>query len=1382
MLPIDFARIRSTPKSRNDSFEALAVQLFRKSCQAPQDSTFVSLRGDGGDGGVEAYFRAPDLQVIGVQAKYFFQLGTKELEQIDGSLKSARTNHPTLSEYWIYIPFDLTGRVAAGKRGKSEAERFEEWKASVEEKAEVEGAALSIVLCSAAIIRQQILAIDEHGGLRRYWFDDSILTSAQIQECLASAAAFAGPRYSAGLDVVTSAYTGLDFFGGAGDFSAWQKNTLAPPFNGLRSLMHSSNALEILGAEVSAKARSLVEAVLTECRAIIRAEHAASSVESALKSISELVPILMAARDSQEREFNAAHGKESDTPAFRQFHAEYMCTFPAANMDSARDWVRWTQNLHDVLASPILGTTIAQSLLLVGPAGAGKTHALVSAAFRRLKSGALSLVVFGEDFGRAEPWEVLRSKLGFGDAMARFTLFECLQAASEHTGFPFVIFIDALNESPRSARWKDKLPELLSQCRPYSGVKICVSVRDTFKDLEVDSRFPGIAFEYNGFEGTEFEALQEFAKYYEIDAEITPLFSAELSNPLFLHLACKVIKAEGRTSLDISLPGFTALFERHLKHCDDLVRARLNYANPRNVVRQAMLRVTDVVTQKEPQHRTWDACVAAISTIAGAEIKPEELLRELEHEGLVILSSEDDDTWLVRLGYQRYGDVLRATSLIESLDKASEEIFSVLAKKIAGFSSDDEGVLEALAILLPEKLGVEITIEDLGLDEKLAHRLFLDSLVWRSRVSMGQDIYAHARAALNAPNLWMHAYDIFFRLCLVPEHPLNARNWLSPLFQRHGMVERDAFLSIAAYKSFDANGGVRSLIESSLFAEIPRWPAESRMLATFSLAWLSSVADRRVRDQACKGLTRLLAYQPDLASDLLMEFQGCADDYIVEGIALSIYSAALLERGKAVEFVPALDRLLTHFSDYQNILVRDSIRLLGARLARFGLPDSVAVKLSDFPPKASLPERWPVLADAKPLLELERLPTDMKLWGQQLLPDFWRYQVESKLWNFDIKSAGVSNENIACWIMMEALRVGFPGQDQCAHVHDQTIVREFGSGRGRVGYAERVGKKYYWSALHRLIGIFAENVPLKKERFADWEPPTGYFWSIHLRKADLTDIRDIVAPNEYPSILYLPNFIFPPRDKDIKDWVRGGKLPEDHECLICLDEGGQEWVALELNIRGDDRSEDDESWRDPHLSVNVFYNSVFFSGDLPNFSSDEERNDYFDSNHTSCYRGYLAEYPDGIVFDQLADEGYFFEGDEKSLVSTFTLSRGGEWEYDFSFTTPERQGDLNAPCRELVDILMLQWDKNNGWVDITGTLVAFAAQAEGSSGVFIRRDSLNKYLSTIGRRLVFRRFVNRGYYTNGVDDNSQIDIVTWLLYKQQTKMDFLGFKEVPYNC
>jgi len=537
MTEIDFAKIRSTPKSRNDSFEALAVQLFRSHCSVPDGSTFISLRGDGGDGGVEAYFRTPEGTVLGVQAKYFFSLDSSELGQIDGSLKTALNNHPKLSQYWVYIPFDLTGRVAAGKRGQSQAERFEGWKTKVEADAVARGTPLSIKLCAAAVIRSQLLGIDYHGGVRRYWFDESVLTLTHIENCLEQAKAFAGPRYSSALDFVTSAHEGLDFFGGIGDFQAWCTQALSPVLGELRSLKGwGKKALDILQENKASRVHQLIDQVLTVCDDLAGSVGPTANVESAIRLLSELRPLLTEVRDAQEQDFYTKHGKNSDTPGFRQFHAEYMCSFPAGDMDAARKWEASCSRLQEALSSPELGAATTRSLLLVGPAGIGKTHAIVSAALRRVAYGGLSLIVFGDDFGKGEPWEVLRSKLGFGASVGREALFECLQACAEHTGLPFTIYIDALNESPREARWKDKLPELLVQCQPYTSVKVCVSTRDTYRNLVVDKRFPGFAFEHVGFAGQEFEALQAFAAFYDLDSEITPLFAPELSNPLFCIL------------------------------------------------------------------------------------------------------------------------------------------------------------------------------------------------------------------------------------------------------------------------------------------------------------------------------------------------------------------------------------------------------------------------------------------------------------------------------------------------------------------------------------------------------------------------------------------------------------------------------------------------------------------------------------------------------------------------------------------------------------------------------------------------------------------------------------------------------------------------------
>lgn len=1383
MATIDFNRIRSTPKSRNDSFEALAVQLFRGSFRPPAGSTFVSLRGDGGDGGVEAYYRQPDGRVAGVQAKYFFQLGNVELRQIDDSLATARKNHPSLSDYWVYIPFDLTGKVAAGARGKSQAERFEEWKTKVEAAAKAEGSALSVTLCTAAAIRAQIHEADPHGGVRRYWFDESVLTQKQIQQCIDDAIAFAGPRYTAALDVVTSAHVGLDFFGGIGDFGAWREESLLPVVAQLRSLQGwGDKALEVLGEPDATTARATLRQLIEASERMTDVSSVALNSAEVKQGLSTVLPLLERARAAQELAFDDKHGQENDTPSFRQFHAEYMCAFPAGEMDAARKWEQAAQELQTALSSPEMGAATTRSLLLVGPAGIGKTHSIVSAARRRLTRGGYSLVVFGDDFGRGEPWEVIRSKFGFGADVARAALFECLQACADNTGLPFVVYIDALNESPRDARWKSKLPELQAQCAPYPGLKVCVSTRDTYRDLVVDARFPGYAFEHSGFAGREFEAVEAFATHYGLDAEITPLFSPELGNPLFLHLACKTMRDEGRTSLDVSLPGFAALLNGHLKHCDALVRGRLAYTNPKNLVRAAMLRLSEVLTCNLPKERTWDACTAELSGVVGTEVSAESLLKELELEGLVILSAGDHDTWFVRLGYQRYGDILRASGIVERLTGPQGLDTSSLATQLAAFTPEDEGVLEALAAVLPEQAGVEITEASLGVEPALAHGLLVRAMVWRSRDSVAYDIDDHVYGALRTPGLWHEVYDMFFRVSLVPRHRLNASNWLSPFLQNSPLVDRDAFLSVAAFKSFDDKGAVWSLINAALKANVHRWPAESRELAVVVLAWLTSVADRRVRDLSAKAMARLLAIQPDLGKMLTVEFQGCDDDYILESIALTIYSACLLQRHRAVEFIPAFRGLLSPTFDSPNVLVRDSVRLLGLLIGRDKLDDPTLKRLDAFPSKVPTCTSWPTLPDAKPLLDLERLPTNMKLWGSGMLPDFWRYQVESKIRDFDLDAAGIAHENIACWLMVEVLQLGYPGTNQCALKTDRAISSEFGNGRGRKGYADRLGKKYYWTLLHRLLGVLADNVQ-PKTSYSGWNAGPGHLWSVDVRKSDLTDVRDITPPRDYPDeVIQGPRYVFPDRTGDVKQWVRTDDFTPHADCIVRISNAGAEWVALSLSARDSDETPGERSFTESHLGVEVFYTSLFVTGRLPAFGPNSQGRDAFDSQGASWYRGYLAEYPDGPVFEQAADEGYFYRGPKGMDFAEVGLLRGGEWEYDYSHTTPERPESIHVPCQDLVKRLRLTWDRQRGWVDGNGELVAFETRAKRRNGLFVRRDALNGYLAATQRTLVYRRFANRGLFSQGTRDGSQIDFFTWMTYQATGVPQVLNETKRPFNC
>lgn len=408
----------------------------------------------------------------------------------------------------------------------------------------------------------------------------------------------------------------------------------------------------------------------------------------------------------------------------------------------------------------------------------------------------------------------------------------------------------------------------------------------------------------------------------------------------------------------------------------------------------------------------------------------------------------------------------------------------------------------------------------------------------------------------------------------------------------------------------------------------------------------------------------------------------------------------------------------------------------------------------------------------------------MELWGGTLGPDFWRYQVESKIQPFALEESGISDENIACWLMVETLRLGYPGQEQCALIADRAINSEFGGGRSRKGFADRLGKKYYWILLHRLLGILADNVEPRQDSFSEWRPSKAHLWSVDVRKVDLTDVRDISPAQQYPDeVLQGPRYVFPDQSiPDIKMWVRLDDFTPHSACIVRASQTANEWVALSLSARGSDRRPGDDAWSKPYLGVSLLYTSIFVDAAGLVSTKVGTTRDAFDSQGASCYRGYFAEYPDGMVFDQLSDEGDFYRGPKGSQFSEVTLSRGGEWEYDFSYTTSERQDHLRVPCQDVVKLLGLRWDRQRGWRDSQGELVAFEAQAKHRNGLFIRRASLNNYLAETGKTLVYRRFATRGLYRKAGSDGSQIDLLTWLLYHPSSAPEILREKSLPFNC
>lgn len=1352
---MDFRNIRATPLSQRDSFEALSTYLFERNYLPGAGSIFTSLRGDGGDGGVEAYFTDAAGNVHGLQAKFFFKLGSSERAQLVKSLKAARQNYPALRSYTIYIPFDLTGRRAGGTAGKSEVERYEAWAKSELEGSRRAGAQLEIRLVPGTLAKQQLLATDPHGGARRFWFDDAVLTSEVISICLEAAKAFAGPRYTETLDVETEARLALNIFGGTADAAkaAYDKfKPLVAPFNYLAR--DADETLACLAPSDLNAAKTALEAILISLRVLVVGQAEARIVDECSAAAATLTPLLAKAEELNFKAFCDTHGKDKDTKAFRQFHAEFMVAFPARDLDAARESVKALARLTAALSTPAVRAATAKSMLLVGPAGVGKTHAVVSSAAERLARGAFSVVLFGDDFEGASPWEVVRSKLGFGANVGRDELFECLDACAVAQGYTFVVFIDALNEGPMAGKWKDRLPQFLAQAAPYPGIKVCVSTRDTYSDLVVDSRFPGFAFRHPGFEGREFEALQAFAKHYGLLSEISPLFTQEASNPLFLHLACRTMREMGATSLDLSLEGFTGLFERFLEQVNLRVRERLKIAAPGHLVRRALIALSGA-TITDGSVGWSDANAQLVPLLHGESTAPA-LLEDLRKEGLVILSSTASGDHVVRFGYQRYGDVLRCLRLIEAATNGGGLDRSML---VASMANADEGLLEMMAAVLPERAGVELPLLGLSLAGDELGRHFLKGFQWRrgSSVNPGtEELFRQEMKTLN----WPQVFDTALRLSLVPGHPLNG-HWLHELMLIQSSPHREGYFWFAMRDSYAVGGVVKSIVDTARRADLTFWTPDIFALACKVLLTMCTSPDRRVRDLAGKGLTRLLVARPELAAALVENAADFDDECVLDSAATATYCACLLVPSEVRKlFLKSLDVLLHHSAyDTPNASIRNSALLLGGAISP--LPTDLAQALARYPSKEELPAAWPTEAEAHKLLEVEGVAQNMDFDSTSMLPDFWRYQVQSELRNFDLEKAGLKEVDLARWLMCEVLRLGYPGRGEIAANYDRWIVHEVGFGRGRPVCAERIGKKLAWIALNRLVGMLSDNLDPRPDWSGKPRPRRLLELALRVRKADLSDMRDLTKRPSYPEALFTAvRYPFPTNDDH--EWVDRNDLTAHEDGLIRTDAAGVQWFALWLSIDDNDQHPASDSSSTPYRCIRFNYWTTFLPAPFNWKSQRGDAKNALSSNGNSCYRAFLAEYPRERAYEHCLFAGDAYESEGKALHSYTALLRGGEWEYDCSWEGESQT--FRVPAGRLVKDMGLVWDQHSGWNDTDGQLAAFHMDVEDNEGLLIRKDLLDRFLGTSDMVLCVRRFVRRFKASSGARNFPQRDSDAYLFY------------------
>ena len=1008
MVPY-WTKLRPTEEGWRQAFEELCCQLAASE-EHPSGSAFI--RKAPPDAGVECFWTLPSGEEHGWQAKFFDRMGKTQWRQLDESFLRALDTHPRLVRYVVCLPMDRSDPRISGKR--SMAQRWAEWERWCAGEAERRGRTVSIDYWGTHEIQDR-LTEQRHTGRRAWWFGELPFDANWFRGHVATTIADAGERYVRDLHVALEIEHDID--------------ALA------RSRQIQEHWDQLVGAV--RKARNELRAEEWE-----RAPCAKESVAELLRvatgePLEGMDPFpFESVRDAADRAFRDVRdllrslGEELERraadPTGRDFAGSQEAIRRRWRTDAIAHLLASVGHLHAFSLDRRMRMAEQGLFLLTGEAGAGKTHLLARAADLRAERGLSTLFILGGQLGAGAPWQQIIAAAGLPATTDKLTLLGALEAAAQAAGSRTLVLIDALNES-RDLDWRQHLAGLVADVRRFPAVALAVSVRSTYLEDVVPSSLleMGVEREHHGFDEHTDEAVRRYFDHYGIRLPGAPLLP-ELRNPLFLKLTCQALHQEGADQIPARARGIAWLFGTLASAADRRAVERLGLHRSSAVCSNALRALGRRMLEAGRDTLPIDDALGVCAKIHPASDYSSSVLRVLIDESLLIETVEVADTTgllgpptsaqvsVVTFSYQRHGDWMKAACLLEGLGTARHPK-SACATLVGALMEPQRahgyrGVLEALAVLLPERFGVELAdlagpswLETIG-------GAVLHGLRWRTPGSIDERAVQVFDDLLDDRRYGQEALEVGLVLAPRPDHPLNARH-LHRRLMALPMVERDRGWTIPVvgiYQSADYSGRrseLHRLHDWSRSEPARRTDEEVACLVALTLAWTLTSSHRQLRDRSTKALVALCEDRPRLLVDVLEAFGGVDDLYVAERLMAVACGCSL--RTHDPDAVRTIATAVAEWAfgedaPQPHLLVRDYARTVLERALHLGVLPETIEPATFRPPYGS---EWPdVIPPLDELcrrfgyLDAEGQPRTSAIVGSVVYGDFRHYVLRRGDW------------------------------------------------------------------------------------------------------------------------------------------------------------------------------------------------------------------------------------------------------------------------------------------------------------------------------------------------------------------------------------------------
>lgn len=861
---------------------------------------------------------------------------------------------------------------------------------------------------------------------------------------------------------------------------------------------------------------------------------------------------------------------------------------------------RSLSDLGELCASDAARAAEEGALLITGEPGRGKTHLLCDVAEHR-GNHLVTILLMGQHFDSREPiWRQIGRMINVPEWDST-QILDRLEDRARRSGQRALILIDALNEGGGVTLWQSRLPRFLAQLRQRRWLALAVTCRSSYEAVVLPRRLPSslIRVEHEGFALVEDEALRQFFAFYKLPLPRVPLLRPEYRVPLFLKLFCAAL-AEGKVKLPtLGQEGINHLYEQFCKGVGAKIARDLGNPALKMLPWQAAKALAKDMAQQTAESLPRPRADDLLAIVCGTKVAPHAVYRAMVAEGLLAEDIERHDSAsvaIVRFPYQHFTHHLVARYLLSAhLDKSNPRASFAPKTPLGDLVTDERtawrhaGVIEALAIQLPERVPLELA-DAVGKRATAAvYQAALASIVWRKVSAFPQvdRMVVHINKAIQHRGIGGGAaLEAIVSVSVVPGHPFGAE-FLHRNLLRRRLPVRDATWTIWMTGQWHVGSVIDRLIawvehQGSLDQLTDD---DIRPLAILT-TWLFTSPNRFLRDRATKVLVRLLRERFALIVELLAAFETVDDPYVLERLYTAAYGCAILSDRVAVlalakhvyeRFFPVEGPPSSH------MLLRDAARGIIERALH--LDTTAEFDPIRFRPPYKSP--WPLRASSDAALDA-RYGDDGRSITMSLhsMGDFNRYVLQHALSDMSRRPIGRSRSSrqaprqprddrfdykiLRRWVLARVLQLGWTAT-RFKHFDDR--VRDHNRSARK---AERIGKKYQWIALHEGLGRIADHVWMCD----GWGERARYrvcdgSWDLNIRDIDPSLLVAVRPPKEMAQTWWqpFPVDLPPARGCTHQQWIEGRSVPDVRRLMQPRDASGVDWLTLEAHYDwGDPRT------------------------------------------------------------------------------------------------------------------------------------------------------------------------------------------------------------------